>query len=246
VTHWYGTFTDIHDQRAAAEQVARFSAFQQQLLAVVGHDLRNPLNAILFGAQLNSKVDDPKVQATAARVLRSAARMKRILDDLVDFTRARIGTGLAIKRQPCNPGDLCAEVVEELEAFHRGRTIRLERESDGEGLWDPSRLQQMASNLISNALQYSPPESPVVARLAADDCELRLEVTNGGEPIPPEVLKTLFEPFKRGDEQLPAGANLGLGLYIVDQVVRAHGGSVTVSSDREAGTSFTVRLPRVR
>jgi PAS domain S-box-containing protein len=247
VTHWYGTFTDIHDQRAAAEQVARFSAFQQQLLAVVGHDLRNPLNAILVGAQLNSKVvDDPKVQATAARVLRSAARMKRILDDLVDFTRARIGTGLAIKRQPCNPGELCAEVVEELEAFHRGRTIRLERESDCEGLWDPSRLQQMASNLISNALQYSPPESPVVARLSADDRELRLEVTNRGEPIPPEVLQTLFEPFKRGDEQLPAGANLGLGLYIVDQVVRAHGGSVKVSSDREAGTSFSVRLPRVR
>jgi PAS domain S-box-containing protein len=246
VARWYGTFTDIHDQRAAAEQVARFSAFQQQLLAVVGHDLRNPLNAILIAAQLNNKVGDPKVQANTGRVLRSAARMKRILDDLVDFTRARIGTGLAIKRQPCNPGELCGEVVEELEAFHRGRTIRLERENDGEGLWDPSRLQQMASNLISNALQYSPPESPVVARLAADEHELRLEVTNRGEPIPPEVLKTLFEPFKRGDEQQPPGANLGLGLYIVDQVVRAHGGSVTVRSDREAGTSFTVRLPRAR
>ncbi len=245
VLHWYGTLTDIHEQKSAAEQLAHANAFQQQLLAVVGHDLRNPLNAISVTAQLLRKKADPALQPLVARVARCTLRMQRMIGDIVDFTRARIGGGLPISRQPCAARELCREVIDELSVVHPDRPIRLEADDPGEGEWDALRLQQAVSNLVANGLQYSRPGTDVVVRVESLPDAVAISVRNEGPAIPASALARVFEPFKRREEQHPEGSHLGLGLYIVAEVVRAHGGTVDVQSDDTAGTCFTLRLPRL-
>ena len=244
IVRWHGTVTDIHDQKLATRDLERINAFQQQILAIVGHDLRNPLNAILGSAQILLHKGGASADPGLARIARSAVRMRSMLNDIVDFTRARMDGALPVSPQPCRLGDLAREVVEELATVYPTRQIKLEVQDACEGFWDPSRLAQLMSNLVANALQYSPAELPVQVAVGCDDGEARISVTNGGTPIPAESLSQIFEPFRRGLPSEAQGVHLGLGLFVIDQVARAHGGAVTVTSDEQRGTCFTVRLPR--
>ncbi len=232
---------DLTEQRRILE-------LRERLLGIVSHDLRNPLNAILMGASLLRR--QPRASAEAARIasriVASAERMDAIIGDLLDMTKVRLGGGIELKRRPTDGHQLSARIVEELRAAHPGRDIRLRVAGDGSGRWDASRIEQVVSNLAANALQYGPEDEPVTIESRGGKDDWTLSVHNLGEPIPPDLLPHLFDPFSRGREP-GAGKgrrNLGLGLFIVRAVVEAHGGSIDVTSERKQGTRFLVRLPR--
>ena len=243
ILRWYGTVTDIHDQKAAAEQLSSLASLQQEVLGIVGHDLRNPLNAILVSTRTLATRAEESLRPTVTRVARSAVRMKNMINDLVDYTRGRLGDTALLDRQDCKVAELLREVIDELASVNPDRTIHFEADDDGEGRWEPFRLQQMASNLIANALQYSPKETPVLVRVHRQAGEICLEVQNQGKRIPASALASIFEPFRRAeDSQVQGAVHLGLGLYIVQQVAKAHGGRVEVRSD-DSSTTFVVHLP---
>ncbi|MFP2912904.1 PAS domain S-box protein, partial [Pyxidicoccus sp. 3LFB2] len=244
------TMVDVTEGRRAQEVALQAAQFGERLIAIVSHDLRNPLNAIQLSATqlLHSEALPERERRLVTRLARSSDRMKRMISELLDFTRGRLGGGIPIQRVP---GDLRAVVrqgVEELEAAWPERALTL---SVGpgryDGQWDADRLLQVVSNLGGNALQYSPPETPITFRLSDTADAVVLEVHNTGEPIAPEVQPHLFDPFRRGATANFGGASggLGLGLYIVEQVVKGHGGRIDVTSTASAGTTFRVTLPRV-
>jgi PAS domain S-box-containing protein len=224
------------------------AGFEQQLIGIVSHDLRTPVAAIMLGASTLLRRPDmeERQRRTAERILTSAGRANRMIYDLLDFTQARLGGGIHVRRVPGDLHTIVRQVVDEAQVSSPGRTLRLVQTGSGEGEWDADRLAQVVSNLLSNAVQYSPPDSPVLITMHDEERELVLTVHNSGAPIPPEVLPGLFQPLQRGVAGVSEVRSVGLGLYIVDQVVRAHGGSVEVASTAEAGTTFSVRLPRAR
>ena len=233
-----------HESRAEAARQER-QLFEQQLLGIVSHDLRGPISAILMTAHvlLNREDLDERTLKAAARVYSSATRASRMLEDLLDFTRMRIGQGLVLRRSPANLHDIVAQVVEEARAALPDRPLLLERSGDARGDLDVGRVEQIVQNLVSNALKYGRVGTPVRIRSSGSETMLEVSVWNEGEPIAPEFLPRLFEPMQRGSVG-PDSRSIGLGLYIVDAIVRAHDGTIDVSSSAEAGTTFTVRLPR--
>ncbi|WNG53019.1 PAS domain-containing protein [Archangium minus] len=240
---------DISEQKRAEEHLRRTAEFRERFMSIVSHDLRNPLNAILLSAHALLRLEDlgERHVKGVRRIVTSAERMKRMISDLLDFARGRLGGGIPISPRELELGALCREVVDELEAGRPGREVVLEMEGDLRGEWDPDRLTQLLVNLGKNALDYSPEETRVHIVLHGEDGTVRLEVHNEGPPIPPERLASIFEPFRRfAEEEHPSSssAGLGLGLYIVEQIVQAHGGTVAVRSTEQEGTTFTVRLPR--
>ena len=234
------SFSDVSEQKRRVE-------FEQQLIGIVSHDLRNPLNAITLSASTLVRDErlDERCTRGARRILSSAERATRMIRDLLDFTQARLGGGIPVEVKPLELHEHAAQVVEELHHTHPERDVRLSREGDTRGEWDPDRLAQVVSNLVGNALKYSPPGTAVTLRTRGEDTGVVLEVHNWGEPIAPERLPHLFKPLSRGTRADVQTRSIGLGLYIVDHIVRAHGGSVRVESSAAEGTTFTVRLPRV-
>jgi signal transduction histidine kinase len=243
---------ELAEERRAAAELRRASELEQQLVGVVSHDLRTPLASIHAGAQLLLRQEglSEGAQRTTRRILASSHRMERLVADLLDFTRARLGGGIPVHFEPVDICELVRLGVEEARAAHGGREVELELPRDGcTGEWDGARLSQVLTNLLDNALKYSPPGSPVrVSLRTGRGGAALLEVHNGGDPIPGEVMGRLFEPFERGaredDVQGPKG--LGLGLYISRDIVRAHGGTLLVDSSAGAGTTFRVCLPPSR
>jgi signal transduction histidine kinase len=216
------------------------------ILGVVGHDLRNPLGAIHMSASLlQTRGGLEGWQARAVERLRSSAgRMNRIIADLLSYTRTRLGHGIPVNLRPSSLEPVVRKAVDELAAVNAGRTIDVEIEGDVSGTWDPDRLEQVASNLVSNAVDHGDPEAPVSVAVRGEPAAVVLTVSNSGPGIPPEVLAHLFEPFSRGPEATSRkSSGLGLGLYIAREIVRSHGGEVTASSG--PATTVTVRLPRV-
>jgi signal transduction histidine kinase len=215
------------------------------ILGIVGHDLRNPLGAIhMSAALLQKKGGLAGWQArTVERMRSSAGRMGRIIADLLSYTRTRLGSGLPISPRPSALDEIVTRVVDELSAANPDRPIDVTREGDLAGEWDPDRLEQVASNLVSNAVDHGDPGAPVRVELAGEADAVTLTVRNQGPTMPPEVLAHLFEPFSRGpDEKSRKASGLGLGLYISREIVRGHGGEIRALSDGE--TVVTVRLPR--
>jgi PAS domain S-box-containing protein len=240
---------DISDQKRAEEHLRQTAEFRERFMSIVSHDLRNPLNAVLLSANALLRSDDldERHVKSVRRIVTSAERMRRMISDLLDFARGRLGGGIPISARLVDLGMLCREVVEELEAGRPGREVVLKAEGNLQGEWDADRLSQLLINLGKNALDYSPEATRVRFTLQDEGETLRLEVHNEGTPIPPERLASIFEPFRRFVEDeghSPASSGLGLGLYIVEQIVRAHGGTLSVRSTAEEGTIFTVRLPR--
>jgi signal transduction histidine kinase len=217
---------------------------RERLLGIVGHDLRNPLSSIMMGASLlQHDPPDETRQKTAKRIESSAQRMDAIIRDLLDLTKARLGGGIEVNPRPSDGHALCERVVEELRVAHPDRRIRLAMEGDAAGRWDPDRLEQVVSNLVGNALQHGAPESLIAVDSKGTASEWTVSVHNQGEPIPPELLPLIFDPFKSGGSGVQ-GRSLGLGLFIVREIVQAHGGTVEVSSAPNTGTRFLARLPR--
>ncbi|MFP2960687.1 ATP-binding protein [Myxococcus sp. 1LA] len=230
------------------EEAARQTAvFREQFLGILGHDLRNPLQAISGNAALLLRyggLAEPQRKAVN-RISISADRMARMINDLLDFTRTRLGGGYALARARMNLHDVLRQVVEELEVAHPMRRFELVLSGNGWGDWDADRIAQAASNLVGNAVQYSPEDTSVSVSVRDEDGGVRMEVHNWGLPIPGERLPHIFDPFVRAQDMRSAQRNgLGLGLYITHEIVRAHGGQLQVTSTADEGTRFGLYLPR--
>jgi PAS domain S-box-containing protein len=243
-----GAATDITDQKRAQDELATALAFRDRMMGILGHDLRNPLSAVrVLSSLLLARKDLPeRARESVTEISHAGQRMLEMIETLLDFTSCRFGGGLPVAPVPTDLHAVCRSVVDELQAAEPGRCIQLELEGDGRGTWDPARIAQVASNLVANALQHGARDEPVRVLVGGDGDEAVLEVRNRGPAIAPEALAGIFEPFSRGsalrDDSHARG--LGLGLYIVKQVVSAHGGTVDVRSTAARGTAFTVRLPR--
>lgn len=215
----------------------------EMFTAVLGHDLRNPMNAILTAAQLlEHRSTDEAVRKTASRMMSSAKRMSRLIEDMLDLARARLAGGIPLKRERGDLGTLIHRVVLEHQEAFPSRRIEVSLEGDLSGDWDADRLIQVASNLVGNALQHGETGNPVRVRLDGTASDLvTLSVTSGGR-IAADVLPHIFDPFRGGERAVGRNEGLGLGLYIVQQIVHAHQGSVEVQS--EDATVFLVTVPR--
>src|SRR6185503_17669806 len=206
----------------------------------------NPIATIAFTTELMLRSPDRSEKDTKdiRRIAASAERMMRMVNDLLDLTRGRLGGGIPIEPKRMDLHALCRQVVEDLAVIHPERTVLIDTEGDGVGLWDPDRLTQLMSNLVGNALSYSPEETPVRVSIREQGADVILEVANCGDGIPPEQLTMIFEPFRRGAIEGGASSGLGLGLFLARGIAQAHGGSIQVRSGPDAETTFTVSLPR--
>ena len=217
---------------------------REQFIAILGHDLRNPLQAIYSaGVLLEKKISDPALQGVASRIRVSVKRMSCLINDLLDFARARLGEGMGVRVEEVEDIDAGLNaVVREFQDGQPEREILANIGVTRKVRCDLGRVQQVASNLIGNALKHGAPEGTVKVSAQAEESDLVLNVWNAGEPISPENLDKICEPFWR---QSSTGnrEGLGLGLYICSEIVRAHGGTLSVTSSQESGTSFTARLP---
>jgi signal transduction histidine kinase len=232
--------------RAKAER-ERLLDFEQQLIGIVSHDLRNPLGAILLGATALARREelDERAARSVLRIQSSAERATRLVKDLLDFTQARLGKGIPVRPGPVDLHVLVRQVVEEVEVAYPNREVKLQQKGDARGEWDSDRVAQVVTNLVTNALKYSPESTPVRIVTRGEEGRVSLSVCNQGAPIPSEKLSSIFEPLQRAtDEVDKTGRSVGLGLYIVKHIVDAHGGAIDVTSNEAEGTTFTVRLPR--
>ncbi len=243
-----GSMMDITERKRAVERMQEEAQFRERFIGILGHDLRNPLNAIMLSArQLRRRgAMSPVQQQLAQRIEASAARMGNMISDILDLTRARLSGGIPLHLSPTSLPAVCRQVVEELTVAHPGRDILVQAEGAGEGIWDPERLAQVVSNLVGNALEHGEQGGPILVRCRDDEAGQQvLEISNPGTPIPSHLLATLFDPFRQvGAARSGRGSGLGLGLFIVRELVEAHGGQVTVRSTENEGTTFTVLLPR--
>ncbi len=238
---------DVTDRRTREAKLQRRSAMEERLVGIVSHDLRTPLSAVLFGVQTllrRSDVPDDSVR-TLLRMQSSAERAVRMVRDLLDFTQARLGGGIQVRRELCNLQDVCVRVVEELRMSHPDRNIDLHPQGEANASWDPDRMTQVFGNLISNALKYSPAKTPITVTTRGHPDSVMIEVHNQGVPIRAEFHARLFEPLEQAGVAPGQARSIGLGLYIVKHIVEAHGGSIEFSSTEAAGTSFRVQLPKL-
>ena len=238
-----GTMVDLTAEARSEAELRAALHFRDHLIGVLSHDLRNPLAVIKTSAHvlLQGAANEQQIRATT-RIVSNADRMERLIHDLLDYTRARVGGGIPVLPRTTNLFHLCQQVIDSMEVLHPSRSLRLTVEGNTRGEWDPDRILQVISNLLSNAIAYSPDGTPIAVTLTDQRGIVELTVHNEGAPIPDDKLKAVFEPFQRGQE---SGPGLGLGLYIVREIVRAHGGTVAVESGAGRGTRFIVRLPRV-
>jgi signal transduction histidine kinase len=246
-------FNEAVDQ-AMAESLSVFvtevNRTRDLFLGMLGHDLRGPLATISgYAALALRKRPDDALQL--AVVQRSVGQMKALLDDLVEYSRHRLGSGLPIDPAPLQLDKFAQNTLQEIDAISSGRILELTSHGNLQGEWDARRLHQALSNMVFNALKYGFPNSPVRVHLEGTHSdEVVLAVENDGNPISPSLLPKLFDPLTRADgvegasDSQVAGANLGLGLYVVREIATAHGGTVEVSSD-ESCTRFELRLPRI-
>ncbi len=220
------------------------STLREQFIAVLGHDLRNPLTAITTGANFLGQVTPLTDKgAQLVEVIRnSASRMGELIDDVMDFARGRLGGGIALALVEIELEPVLAHVIEELRTARPGRLIESDFDLPQPVVCDAGRLSQLVSNLVANALTHGQSDGTVRVRAASSAGLFELSVSNGGIPIPPATLGKLFQPFTR-DEERPSQQGLGLGLYIASQIARAHGGELHAQSSEEE-TRMTLRMPR--
>jgi PAS domain S-box-containing protein len=235
----------LHRARLSEEQRRRIE-FEQHLIGIVSHDLKNPLAAITLSCQALVQRGglDERTLVGLRRIRGAAERAAGLVRELLDFAQAR-GDGVPIKPAPMDLGESMTLALEDLRGLYPGREIALVAHGELRGAWDRERLIQVVGNLVTNALSYGAREAPVTVRLRGKEGAAVLEVHNLGAPIPAERLARIFLPLQRSNEEESAtGRSVGLGLFIVERIVHAHGGTVTVRSNAEEGTTFTVRLPR--
>lgn len=256
-------FSESLDQSIArgVDSYARgIDASRHMFLAILGHDLRNPLSVIQMTAlRVSGRSKEPATDDAMQMIRRSANTMVQLISDLIDFSSSGLGREIPLHRAPLDLQDLCHEVVESFRTLYPGRVVRLHTEGDLNGVCDAARMRQVISNLVGNAIQHGSPDSSIdlsvfgtktsSTDLGSSGDELIVSVHNDGAPIPPEILPSIFDPLKRyatpesAERHTPG--SIGLGLYIVREIVKAKKGAVTVSSNAAEGTTFTVRVPRL-
>lgn len=241
--------------KALAESVQRYSsevaASRDMFLAVLGHDLRGPLSGIDMSAMLLAKAGlaDSARQQAAARIKRASRDMNRLITDLLEYTRTRLGAGIPIDRSVCDLGPVCEASLEDIRAGNPEQQFVQRMSGDLILQADAARMQQALSNLLSNAVQHGNRRSPVSLTADGEVDAIVVKVCNSGDPIPPDALQAIFEPLVQtpnasSEAHERSRTSLGLGLFIVREIVLAHGGSITVESSVALGTVFTIRLPR--
>ena len=241
-------FNEAIDQ-ALAESIGHFSAQVDQgrnlLLGMLSHDMRSPLQTVqltaLYLGQLNAGAD---VSAAAGRLISSGARLQALLDDLIDFNRTNLGLGIHISPSQVDLAELCTQELAQLRVAYPDSQLQLNVKGNCQGCWDGRRVQQLVRNLVTNAIHYGVLDGTVRVAVVGEQTEVRIEIGNSGPPIDRDTLIQLFEPLKRGiaSERHPG---MGLGLYIVREIAKGHGGTAEARSD-DRETVFTARLPRSR
>lgn len=232
------------ETQAQLLDVQETAEIREQFIAVLGHDLRNPLSSVSMGAELllRSPLGDQE-RKTVERIAGSGRRMTALVSDLLDFARAKLGAGIGLTIEEVTDLEgALRHVVDELQSAHPERELRFFIETVGAIRCDRERVCQLVSNLVANALEHGAAHRPVDVRVQQSAAGLQIAVQNQGTPIPPETLPLLFRPYSRGGAQGPS-QGLGLGLYIASEIARAHGGTLEVQSNAEDGTRFTFSLP---
>jgi signal transduction histidine kinase len=252
-------FNEAVDQ-ALAESVARYELMvkqsQNMFLAILGHDLRNPLGTVVTGSSFLMQAVDipPRYVLVATRMFNSAKRMSKLINDLIDFTRTHLGPGIPIRVKQGSVVAVCEEVVNEARTFHPERLIELHVPAKLEAIFDENRIAQVLSNLIGNAIQYGSPDAPVTVSLSSNGDDIVVAVNNRGKTIAMDKVARIFHPMVRIAADANANSvesdytertSLGIGLYISREIVHAHGGEVSVASNAADGTTFTVTMPRL-
>jgi signal transduction histidine kinase len=245
-------FNEAIDQ-SLVESITRFTQdldkSKEMFLAILGHDLRTPIGAVMTSARfmLETKELPEPHQTLTARIVSASTRMNQMVGALLDFTRSRLGGGIPIAPTQINMGKVVHDVVDEISAAHPGRIIKVDARGSLTGRWDCERITQVLSNLIVNALEHGSERTVVTVAVHGDATEVSVAIHNQGPLIPADELDGIFNAMKRRSPDTkttgPTG-NLGLGLYIADQIVQAHKGRIEVDSSEERGTTFTVHLPR--
>ncbi len=244
-------FNETIDQ-ALAESIQRYALdvahSKEMFLAILGHDLRGPLGAILMASQFmldTGELAEPHL-TLVGRTSHAARRMTRMVGDLLDLTRSRLGTGIPIVKAPMNLASEAAHAIDEIKGAHPAAVVQLNRSGDLTGSWDCPRVSQVLSNLLGNAVQHGAAGTKISLTARGEAHEVVLQVHNYGVPIADAERAGLFDPLKRIASGAERGAqgSLGLGLYIAERIVTAHGGTIDVNSTEGEGTFFTVRLPR--
>jgi signal transduction histidine kinase len=241
--------------KALAQSAQRYSsevaASRDMFLAVLGHDLRGPLSGINMSALLLAKpgLSDTARQQAAARVKRACRDMNRLITDLLEYTRTRLGAGIPIDRSACDLGPVCEASFEDIRAGNPEQQFVQQLSGDLTVQADAARMQQALSNLLNNAVQHGSRQSPVTLTADGEVDAIVLKVSNAGDPIPADKLQAIFEPLVQAPSASSevherSKTSLGLGLFIVREIVLAHGGTISVESSAAAGTVFTIRLLR--
>jgi signal transduction histidine kinase len=221
---------------------------REMFLAVLGHDLRTPLGAVVMASEylvMRGELTERDLRL-ATRIRSSAKRMSGLVNDLLDFTRCRLGQGIPISPVRTSFDAIAAEVVEEIRAVHPGCELRCDIRESVHGSWDAGRLWQALSNLIENAVSHGR-GAPVRVTVAANGGDVVASVHNAGSAISAKDQERIFDPFEhcaKGEADQRPGGGLGLGLYIAREIAVAHGGSISISSSPESGTTFALRVPR--
>jgi signal transduction histidine kinase len=246
-----GSCVDVDDRRRAQdarekrdqEQLALAREFEQWILAIVSHDIRNPLNAIGGSAKMLEvrAGRDEQMRTIAERIARSAARITNIVGDLLDLSRERHSGGIPVIPTETDLHTICRDVASEIATFAVDREIKVACEGDVTGVWDANRITQALSNLLGNAVKHGAPGKPIDVRVRSDEAHAIVEVHNEGA-IPTEIMPKLFQPFAVRAAHRREG--LGLGLFIAKAIAQAHRGELQVASTAEAGTTFRLVLPR--
>ncbi|MHC8344635.1 ATP-binding protein [Pseudomonas sp. RT6P73] len=247
-------FHEAIDQ-ALAESIASYSraveASRNVFLGILGHDLRTPLGAILLGADVLRRSEGLGVRATkiSSQIYTSVKRASQIVGDLLDLTRCQMGPGIPVKKEALDLLPLCEHIVDEIRAFQPNTDILFEKKASAYGEFDGARMEQVFSNIISNAVKHGDNQSPIEVALDASGQSVVFSVHNSGEPIPDDVLPFIFNPMGRFSQHsiIDHGPSegLGLGLFIASEIVASHGGVIEVMSNQGHGTTFLVRLPKL-
>jgi signal transduction histidine kinase len=241
-----GAATDITEQHSTQSQLTDELGFRERMMGILGHDLRNPLGTIVMAADLLLRRRESEVTThdRVLRIRRAAGRMQEMIDTLLDFSRARFLGRVPVQRVSADLGEISTGAIDELRLTWPDNSIELAVTGDPRGEWDPARMAQTISNLVGNAIAYGESGTSVQISIEGNEHDVAMKVHNHGPPIPADLMPVLFQPFRRGltEDRSPRG--LGLGLYIVQQIVHGHGGTIAVDSTERDGTTFTLHLPR--
>jgi signal transduction histidine kinase len=247
-------FNEAIDQ-ALSESVSRYTQdlehSKEMFLAILGHDLRTPLGAVIMSAEFmleTKELQEPHLSLTR-RIGSSSRRMERLIGDLLDFTRSRLGGGIPIDRATMSMDKAVHDVIDEISAAHPTRSFKIDARTGQHGEWDCARISQALTNIVVNAIEHGAAGTVITATVEGEEMETCVAVHNRGTLISPERLNGIFNPMKKSDTGSTGSngsqANLGLGLYIAERIVHAHNGRIDVASSEADGTTFTMRLPRV-